>query len=415
MGLLDDPFSMMMLGGFGGMGGGAAPMAAGNPFGQAQGGSSLARNLMQMRAMRYAREPMARVGRMPAQSRGPQFTNMEAEGPGYSQFTFDPAAHAAASKYLSQFGLSPLDPQQVQRNTILPNSGFFGAHPRLSGALEGGIYSASQVRGADTWGEGIQSVAQSLIGGPMAKRAAWEQQFARPFNAARMLEGMQDLTQKRDLQEAEIQHYRAVTESLKNKPARQAITPIPSTASSYATYDDRGQPTLHENPYFDPKQAKAAAANTPGVAPYVSFFHARGVEPTEATPKQWQQAIKDKKAFDIAVSGGRAATDTWNRIHENFASGKDVPVQIKDQLEENKRAYLNPKDEKVRESILFQIIDPKNPHFDPKVNPEQQIDEEIARRNQATLANSQKIISDYQKSLKDQPYKGKVLREGVDF
>lgn len=139
---------------------------------------------------------------------------MGGDEPDYSTFTTDPQAHAAANNYLGQFGLSALEPSQVNPNAIFPNSGFFGQHQKLASMLEGGLFGGMATKGSDTIGEGISNVAGGLLEGRMARSRLLNRQFARPFEAANMLESLQDKTQKRDLQAADIEHLRAVNQHL---------------------------------------------------------------------------------------------------------------------------------------------------------------------------------------------------------
>ncbi|HXC62449.1 MAG TPA: hypothetical protein VNV63_07225, partial [Nitrospiria bacterium] len=178
----------------------------------------------------------------------------EAQQPDYSSFTYDPAARQAAQQYLGQFGLSPVAPQNVQHNAFLPNTGFFGNHPRLSGMLEGGLFGAAATRGSDTWGEGISNVAGGMLEAKMARQGMINQQFAKPFQAAHMLEGMRDMTQKRELQSMEIEHMRVENQKL-GRPDHD-MRSIPMTRNDVGVYnydntDGKGQ--FVKNPDYDPK------------------------------------------------------------------------------------------------------------------------------------------------------------------
>lgn len=255
MGIFDNPMAMGDM------------FGATNPFGnQPSAQSSPMHTMMQMRAMRYMREPVnnAHIGRAPGQGRGMGMQGMggtDGSPMDYSQFTYNPQAHQAASDFLGQYGLSPLAPDQVQNNTILPNSGFFGRHSRLSGALEGGIYGAAASHGADTWGEGISSVANSMLAGPQMKRAAWERQFAAPFQAGSMFEQMQDSAQKRDLQGMDIELRRAQIEKLKNTPDPKVFHSMGVSQNDpyvYSQDEQSGQGIWDKNPGYNPKAAKEA-------------------------------------------------------------------------------------------------------------------------------------------------------------
>jgi len=43
----------------------------------------------------------------------------------------------------------------------------------------------------------------------------------------------------------------------------------------------------------------------PGANPMIPYFKARGVDPANATPEQWKQALADKQANDVAVASGK--------------------------------------------------------------------------------------------------------------
>lgn len=350
-----DPMTtMLMLG----MGGGYSPeMGAQNPFGTGGGASNnVARQIAPLRAMGYINRESRMGMQTPRTTRSGAGNRFLPGGPGsdgmdYSQFTFDPAAHDAATKFLGQYGLSPLDPSQVKPNTVLPNSGFFANHPRLSGMLEGGIYGAAASQGANTWGEGIQSVANSLIAGPRMRAAAYQQQFEKPFQAAHMLEGMQDMAQKRELTSAQIERERAYTQALKDKPDPfHAATAIPATASSFITYEN-GVPTQHENKYFD--KTSGGSKNTPGVAPVLRYIRQLygNVDPDSLGKDQWAAVNKLAANEAVKVAGARTAADAIARINAEYRMGKNVPLSVKEGAKEAGKDWLDPKNKEVRATI----------------------------------------------------------------
>jgi hypothetical protein len=200
-------------------------MAANDPYqmGQQMMQSNAHQGLFDMRMMSTANrmEPSMRGGRMYGHqgvSGNPMLASMAgmSNEPDYSQFTFDPQAHAAATQALSHYGLAPLEASDVKRNVLLPNSGFFGAHPRLSAALEGGMFGAVAAHGGETVGDSIQGALEGVIGGQQMKQGMYRQQFARPFEAAGMMERLEDAQQRRELQSADIEHFRALNEHIKN-------------------------------------------------------------------------------------------------------------------------------------------------------------------------------------------------------
>lgn len=183
--------------------------------------------------------------------------------PDYSSFTYDPGLNAQARAA----GVVPLSPDQVQRNAVLPNSGFFGNHPNLSRMLEGGLFGAAATHGSDTWGEGISNVAGGLIEGRQARAGLLNQQFARPFQAAGMLESLRDMGAKRDLQESQIQEQRSLADLHRaqinevNK-GEHHITPITAADRGVYNYDSKSGTGAY-TPFddYDPKRAARASGS----------------------------------------------------------------------------------------------------------------------------------------------------------
>lgn len=198
-------------------------MADGNPFASMLNPNAARTGLWDMRMMSAANRmetPFERGARGMYRGQGvagdPMLAGLAAlaNEPDYSRFTTDPTAHAAATAALAPYGLAPLEANQVKQNTLLPNTGFFGNHPRLASALEGAVYGAAASHGGETPGQSIQGALEGMIGGQRIQQGRRLQQYARPFEAAGMMEQLQDMHQKRDLQEAEIQHYRVLNQKL---------------------------------------------------------------------------------------------------------------------------------------------------------------------------------------------------------
>lgn len=378
---LDPMMAMMMNGMIGNSGGGYSPQEAGqNPYGSSGGQGAMTRQLAPLRAMSYINRDSRSGMQMPrnAPNRNAQ-QNMPGVGDGadYSQYTYDPQAHAAAAQFLGQYGLSPLDQSQVKQNTILPNSGFFGAHPRLSAMLEGGIYGAATSRGSNTIGEGITNVADSLIAGPRMRAAAFNQQFEKPFQAANMLEGMQDSAQRRTLTEAQIQHTRAATQALQDKPdPLPHITPVGRETTGWM---DNTTGKYTQNPDYDPKEA---VRNTPGVATIERFARARGWDPATMNPQQWKQVNQDHEKEQVRIAGDRTGAETHARIQQDYGMGKDVPIQVKQGVQNSLKNWLDPKNKTIRSSIRQQqMMDPKN----PRLLTEDEINQNITQHNQGVM------------------------------
>lgn len=243
-------------------------MADGNPFASILNPNAQRAGLFDLRMMAAANRsdtPYGGRGRSYGHQGiggNPMLSQIAGMGgePDYSVFTSDPAAHAAATQALAPYGVSPLESSQVQRNTILPNQGFFGNHPTLSRAIEGGIYSGLAAHGGDTIGDSIQGTLEGLVGGKRLQQGAFNKQFARPFEAAGMLEGLQDMRQKRDLQDAEIQHYRALNQKLgrPDHDFRSMGNAGPQDKYIPTMDNTSGEITNVPNPNYDPALVRAS-------------------------------------------------------------------------------------------------------------------------------------------------------------
>jgi hypothetical protein len=321
-------------------------------------------------------------------------------GEDYSQYTFDPQAHEAASQFLGQYGLSPLDPSQVKPNTILPNSGFFANHPRLSSMLEGGIYGAAATRGGATIGDNISNVADSLIAGPRMRAAAYNQQFERPFQAAHMLEGMQDQAQKRELTEAQIQHARAVTQRLNDplpKPDHP-VTGMSANDSSFFTYDSEGNATQHENPFFD-KTAANAGKMHPGITAVYRYFRQMGItDPDNATPEQWKKVNQMDADDKVAIAGSRTAAEAIARIRASYRMGATVPKEVDNAVKEAGKDWWDPKNKTLRQSIRSNAI----MSGQSKLLSDDEINQQINEHNRGVNEKIHSVYDDWQTKFNQQ-------------
>lgn len=169
--------------------------------------SSISRQLGPLRAMRYLREPSAPIARAPrANQVGANPFAGSGNEPNYAPFTYDPAMRAQAQAA----GVNPLTPEQVNPNAFLPNSGFFGRHPGIAGALEGAVYGAAATPQGNTIGENISGVMQGLLGGMQGRQQQIRRQFEAPFQSAMMLENLRDMQQKRELNDSEVKYRHAM-------------------------------------------------------------------------------------------------------------------------------------------------------------------------------------------------------------
>lgn len=249
-------------------------MADGNPFAPEFMNPNASRtglwDLRMMSAANRMETPFERGGRGMYRHQGvsgdPMISGLAgmAGEPDYSRFTFDPQARAQATQALSPYGLAPLAPEDVKRNAILPNTGYFGDHPRLSGALEGGIFGALAAHGGETPGESIQGALEGLVGGHRIQQGLYNQQFARPFEAASMMEQLQDAQQRRQLQSAQIKRYSDESDiqrdrveierqkNLINLDKINATRPVPVEGGSYVYQGQGGPPTIGKDGLIAP-------------------------------------------------------------------------------------------------------------------------------------------------------------------
>ncbi len=236
--------------------------------------------------------------------------------PDYSQFTYDPAMRQRAM----DAGVQPLEASQVKHNTFLPNTGFFGNHPRLSAALESGVYGALAAHGGQTIGDSIQGSLEGIVGGQRLRQGVLNQQFARPFEAAGMIEGLQDMKQKRDLQSADIEHLRAENQKLGRPDHDFRAFGVSRNDPEIATIDNTtGNVKYDANPLYDPSQTKAARALEDISLGTREQLRIMGVDPATATTAQLA-AANQKASAQLATRAGNAAGAGQNARNDANAS-----------------------------------------------------------------------------------------------
>lgn len=307
-------------------------MADGNPFASVMSPNARQAGLWDLRMMSAANRmetPFERGTRSSYGHQGvagnPMFAGMAgmANEPDYSSFTYNPQARTAATQALAPYGQRPLEANEVKNNVILPNKGFFGSHPHLSAALESGMLGAAAAHGGMTAGDTIQGALTGIIGGQRMKEGMWRQQFARPFEAAGMMEGLRDAQQKRELQEADIQHLRTMNEHLKNGDDLKAQQLAESNRHNEAVEAMRNT------------QLEATAPRNLGGGLY-GYYNPPPMAPTPGQQGAW--SIQENPEAKIGRAAGAAANagpwfqdkaGTWHRVHEGvttpegakFASG----------------------------------------------------------------------------------------------
>lgn len=309
--------------------------------------------MQQMRALRYLRASTGGRMRSPGQQQNPMGQGMGE--PDYSQFTFDPEARAAANQQLGQYGLHTLAPEDVNPNALLPNSGFFGRHPGIARGIEGGIFGAAATRGSDTWGEGISNVMQGLIGGRQMRQSMINRQFAAPFEQAHMLEGLEDMSQKRDLNSAMIDWHQAQARNADAQTANagrkldEHITPLGREVPGFLNSEGK----YTENPGYDPKEARRA-----GQTENERIWEGMKGEPPTG-PKARQKYYQDMDSWMQGKAVQRAGATTHAR---NQANLDDDVAETK--TDKNARAAGSKRDQfilKAKPSFWYQKkIDPSD-------------------------------------------------------
>jgi hypothetical protein len=213
--------------------------------------------------------------------------------PDYSGFTYDPAMRAQAQS----MGVQPLEANQVKQNVILPNTGFFGNHPRLSAAIEGGLLGAASTPGGGSMastGENVGNVIEGAVGGQRVRQGMYRQQFARPFEARGMLEGMQDAQQRRELQEADIQHLRAENIKLGRPDHDFRAFGVSKNDPNIVTVDStNGDVRVTPNPQYDPNAAGGTPPEDQFFAQKRAEYKSSGKPVTANDLSAWQKEWRD--------------------------------------------------------------------------------------------------------------------------
>lgn len=260
--------------------------------------------------------------------------------PDYSGFTYDPVMRQQAI----DAGVQPLEASQVKQNVILPNTGFFGRHPRLAEALEGGLLSAAASHGGETTGESIQGVIEGLIGGKRIREGLYRQQFARPFEQAGALEGLRDMQQRRELQAAQIKRYQDESEiqqdrveverqkNLLGAERIEATRPVPVEGGTWVYGKTEAHPPTFQEPWgaaegkpswqFQPGKGKAKTGHqySQGIRDQLGIMGADIENPTSA---QLAEADRRWEQQQIRISGGKTGASEKARQPARAAAGRE--------------------------------------------------------------------------------------------
>ena len=113
---------------------------------------------------------------------------------------------AQMSEYFTPLMQNSMAQAQAQANNpflVFPNRGFFGRHPRVTGALEGALLGAATTGPSATAGEGISNVARSVLGLPQAAQDIRNQRALEPLKFAQPLMQMMQLQRTIESQDIE--------------------------------------------------------------------------------------------------------------------------------------------------------------------------------------------------------------------
>jgi len=266
--------------------------------------------------------------------------------PDYSQFTYDPVMRQRAI----DAGIQPLEASQVKQNVVLPNTGFFGRHQRLSNAIEGGMFGALAAHGGMTPGDTIQGTLEGIVGGPRLRQGMQREQFARPFEAASMLEGIADRKQTRELHEMEIQHLRAENQKLGRPDHDFRAFGVSRNDPTIATVDSTtGKVTTVSNPDYDPAISRAQTLEGNLDIGTREQLAIAGVEPGKATPAQIGTANKLAQAQAVARAGAVGGAQAGAKLpYQNY---QDARTQHDKRITEYQGKMLKSDDKNHRQQI----------------------------------------------------------------
>ena len=326
-----------------------------------------------------------------------------ANEPDYSAFTYDPALRQQAISA----GVQPLEASQVKQNTLLPNTGFFGNHPRLSSALEGGLYSLAASHGGMTTGESMQGVAEGLIGGHRIQEGLRRQQFARPFESAGMMEGLRDAQAQRNYRntEADFQAQRAQIEQDKLAVQQERANthpPVPVEGGVYMYGPGQYHAPTFAQPYQSAEQPGYKFIPGPGrhepsnITPRTREILATmpGVDPDNPSLEAKQKAHAAALREEVQLAGGkREAQDTADQPFKDRASAL---AAYRERQKKSSDTQISAKDTTSRSKIKADLAKSKmdaalasgdpNQAF-PAPPTDKEVEAEITRRNSQLSAD----------------------------
>ena len=114
------------------------------------------------------------------------------------------ANNPLAAELLGQYGLAVPQPSQ---NIMLPDTGFFGNHPRLSRGIENALLAAANTEPSRTPGEAIANIARGLLNVQPTRDSIQMSRIMAPFAMAQQLQGLQHGAESLKLMQAQENYY----------------------------------------------------------------------------------------------------------------------------------------------------------------------------------------------------------------
>ena len=99
-----------------------------------------------------------------------------------------------------------------RRNLFLPESGYFGAHPRVSRGIENALLFAGGFQGGDTIGENIGGVARGLMGIEPQRQQIQMQRAMAPFAGIKPIMDIREMQSQMDYRASQSDLNRAQAE-----------------------------------------------------------------------------------------------------------------------------------------------------------------------------------------------------------
>lgn len=283
-----------------------------------------------LRALRYMRPELNMHSSMGSRGGvGPNQANpfLNGSDTGISAGVFqDPVFRANADQALSQYGLQL---PEARQNAFLPEGGFFGNHPRLSAGLEGAMLGAAGTQGAETWGQGIANSISGGLGSILSRNAMLAAPYEQTFKAASQMENLRDLSDKHEMNQADIAMRGAQTNEFNAQAKRNAMLadsenmknqyPQPVVTSTGTYKFNRASAKAGKDPWDFVTDEGLKAVGQGGGGIYGEIIRGKlGMPPapgTKQSTQYWDKAekiyshLQSTMAYGRAYAGNQAALD----------------------------------------------------------------------------------------------------------